>query len=155
MPSEGAMPHIFDLLEKDHDEAKAIIEKIEGTSDRAVKTREQAFAKLSHALEMHMQFEEKVVYPALRKMPQFKDQISEAVEEHSGAKKILKKLQRMDAGDEEWMSLLEELKADLEHHIEEEENELFPEAREPLGEERGEEMGARYRAMKREEKKAA
>lgn len=148
------MPHIFDLLEKDHDEAKSLIEKIEGSSERAVKMREQTFAKLSHALELHMQFEEKVLYPALRKMPEFKDQIAEALEEHSGAKKILKKLQRLDASDAEFMSSLEQLKQDLEHHIEEEENELFPEAREPLGE-RGEEMGARYREMKREEKKAA
>jgi iron-sulfur cluster repair protein YtfE (RIC family) len=154
MPPEEVM-HIFDMLEKDHEEAKALIAKIEGTTERARKTREQAFAKLSHALEMHMQFEEKVVYPALRKIPQFKDQIAEAVEEHSGAKKILKKLQRTDPGEEEWISDLGHLKQDLEHHIKEEETELFPQSRKPLGEERGEEMGAQYREMKREEKQAA
>ncbi|MBX6322001.1 MAG: hemerythrin domain-containing protein [Rhodospirillaceae bacterium] len=149
------MPDVFAMLIEEHAKAKQLIAKLQKTGSGAVKTREQTFMQLKDALDMHMRFEEKVVYPAFKKLPDLKERVPEAVEEHAEAKALLRKLERADKADEKWLDLLQELSDAIEHHVDEEENEIFPVAREEMGEGQPEDMASKYRAMKRERKQAA
>jgi hemerythrin-like domain-containing protein len=149
------MPDVFDMLIEEHNEAKQMIARLQESGEGDGNVREQTFAQLKDALEMHMRFEEKVVYPAMKKLEHLKDRVPEAVEEHSGARTLLKKLDQGDKADEGWLDTLKELANALEHHIEEEEEDIFPTAREELEEDKPKEMAAKYREMKREHKEAA
>jgi iron-sulfur cluster repair protein YtfE (RIC family) len=121
---------IYQLLKKDHKEAKDLFKKIQsGDGDKTA-----SFSKLRQELMIHMEGEEKLFYPVLKKNEQTREQIEEGIEEHKEAKKIIKEMQSLK-GDEQWDSKLEELQEAIEHHIEEEEQELFPMAKNVLSKE--------------------
>jgi len=117
---------VYQLLKQDHQKAKQLFEKLGDTSDGAEKTRERLFAQLKEELDLHAQVEEKHFYPALRNNKETKDLVEEALEEHKEMKTALKELDAAEKTDESWAEKLAELKADVEHHVEEEETELFP-----------------------------
>ena len=144
------MPDVFEMLIDEHEKAKQMIAALE---DEGV-SRDEVFSQLREALDMHMWFEEAVVYPAMKKLEELKDRVPEAVEEHAEAKTLLRKLDTVDKGNEDWLATLEKLSEALEHHIAEEEQEIFPTAREQLGEEKAEQMAGKYVEMK-EKKEAA
>jgi iron-sulfur cluster repair protein YtfE (RIC family) len=79
-------------------------------------------------LSMHMESEEKVLYPRLSEFEELKNNIVEATEEHKHAKTLLKDLEKMEMSDEEFMPKLKVLKEMIEHHIGEEEKVIFPKA---------------------------
>ena len=145
------MPDVFEMLIKEHQKAK---EMIAGLEDGEGSSRDGVFAQLKDALDMHMRFEEVVVYPEMKKLEELKDRVPEAVEEHAEGKALLRKLDTVDKGNEDWLATLEKLSAALEHHISEEEEEIFPTAREQLGTEKSDEMADKYVEMK-DKKKAA
>lgn len=117
---------IFDILEKDHDEAKDVMEAItdaEGTEERS-----HLFADLAMKLTAHAEAEEEVFYARLRNEDVAKDLVLEADEEHRLAKLLLGELEKADI-DRAWMAKFSVLKTNVEHHIAEEENMLFPKAK--------------------------
>lgn len=117
---------IFDILEKDHDEAKDVMESItdaEGTEERS-----HLFADLAMKLTAHAEAEEEVFYARLRNEDVAKDLVLEADEEHRLAKQLLGELEKADI-DRAWMAKFSVLKTNVEHHIAEEENMLFPKAK--------------------------
>ena len=79
----------------------------------------------------------------------------EAFEEHRVVKRLLSELESMPKTDERWGAKLKVLQENVEHHVEEEEGEMFKSARKVLSQEQIEELGARMEAAKREEQKAA
>jgi hypothetical protein len=89
----------------------------------------------------HSKCEEREFYTVLQRNDEISDKIEHAYEEHAEVEEGLQELSDMEEEDEEWMSKFAELREDLEHHIKEEEGELFPKAREILGEEAEESAG--------------
>ena len=140
----------FELLKEDHERVSAIFEKLEPTTERALKTREELFAKLKTELQLHTQIEEQIFYPALKQEEETREITLEGIEEHNVVKTLLEEMQAMPVDSEEWTAKLSVLKENVEHHVEEEEGEMFPKARKALPKEKIEELGARIEAAKKQ-----
>jgi hemerythrin-like domain-containing protein len=144
----------FELLKKDHEKVSGIFEKLEPTTERALKTREELFTQLKNELDVHAKIEEQIFYPAIREARETHEITLEAYEEHAVVKRLLAELEKLPKDDETWGAKLTVLKENVEHHVEEEEGEMFTGARKVLSSEQIEELGARMEAAKKEEKKA-
>jgi iron-sulfur cluster repair protein YtfE (RIC family) len=144
----------FELLKKDHEKVSGIFEKLEPTTERGVKTREELFAQLKQELEIHSKIEEQILYPVLKEAEETHDITLEAFEEHNVVKTLLTELDELSKGDETWEAKLTVLKENVEHHVEEEEGEMFKKARKVLSSEQIEALGARLEAAKKEQQKA-
>lgn len=144
----------FELLKKDHEKVSGIFEKLDATTERGVKTREELFTQLKQELDVHARIEEEIFYPALKNASETEELTLEAYEEHNVVKQLLAELEELPKDDETWGAKLTVLKENVEHHVEEEEGELFDGAREVLSREQIEELGARMEEAKREQKKA-
>ena len=138
----------FELLKADHEKVAGIFEKLEPTTERGVKTREDLFTQLKHELEVHTQIEETIFYPVLKEADETHDITLEAFEEHAVVKQLLLELNDLAKDDEQWGAKLTVLKENVEHHVEEEEGEMFKKARQVLSDEEAEALGERMQATK-------
>lgn len=145
----------FELLKSDHEKVAGILEKIEGTTERALKTREELFTQLKTELDIHAAIEEKIFYPVLEKAEESRDITLEAFEEHRLVKQLLGELESESKDDETWTAKFTVLKENIEHHVEEEEGEMFKQARKVLSKDEIEELGTRMEKAKGEQKAAA
>jgi hemerythrin-like domain-containing protein len=127
------MNAFFEELVKDHEEVKGLLHKMIDSSEGAVKTRQTLFAQLKGELIPHMKGEEKAFYPRLMGDKEAKKHTLEAVEEHSLAETVFHQLEKMPVDDETWGAKLKVLKDLIEHHIEEEEEELFETSEQAIG----------------------
>jgi len=139
--------NIIEMLKQDHQEASAMMDQIE-SADAGDASVMATFNQLKEALTLHTQIEETIFYPALRNNDETQDQIEESFEEHQEVKDLLSEMSGMQAGNDEFMSLMGDLRDAVEHHVEEEENELFPQAQQILGDSRLQEMGQQMMQMK-------
>ena len=142
----------FELLKNDHAKVSALFDQIEPATDPT--TRQQLFAQLKQELDIHAHIEETILYPALKEAAETRDITEEAYEEHQEVKDLLAELEATPADSEEWNDLILELRENVEHHVEEEEGEMFPQARNVLGEQQINEIGARLAAEKQQQQKA-
>jgi hemerythrin superfamily protein len=131
------------LLKEDHDRVKKMLAEGESTTERGEKTREELFARLMSDLEIHERMEEEVLYPALKSHPKARDLALEGYEEHHVVDTILAELEQTPPSDEQWGAKFKVAKENLEHHIEEEETQMFPKARNAFSEDELEQMGQR------------
>lgn len=98
------------------------------------------FAELADAFLVHSHIEEEIFYPAVF-ADRTEEELREAVEEHLQAKRIIADMLDTDPSDEQWTAKCTVLKEDIQHHVEEEETELFPLVMEQFGEKRIRELG--------------
>jgi iron-sulfur cluster repair protein YtfE (RIC family) len=140
----------FNLLKADHEKVADILETIDGTTERAIKGRDELFARLKLELELHTRIEEEIFYPALEEAEETRDITLEAYEEHRLVKQLLAELESAPKDDEQWTAKFTVLKENIEHHVEEEEGEMFKKARRVLSEEELETLGERLQAAKQE-----
>ena len=147
--------NVFTLLKGDHKKVAGILEKIDATTERGVKTREELFAQLKTELDVHARIEETIFYPALEQADETRDITLEAFEEHRLVKQLLGELATLGKDKEEWTAKFTVLKENIEHHVEEEEGEMFTKARKVLSEEDAQALGTRMEAAKEEQLKAA
>lgn len=145
----------FTLLKTDHKKVAALFEEIEPTTERAVKTRQEAFAKLKEELDVHAHIEEKILYPALKKEAETRDITFEGVAEHHVIKILLAELAGMPVDSEEWTAKTKVLQENVEHHVEEEETKMFKLGREVLSKEEIEELGNRLEDEKKKVRASA
>ncbi len=111
------------LLEKQHDEVEDLFDRYEKTDDG--RTKRTLVNQIADALAAHATIEEKLFYPAVY-VGELKDLLHEAVEEHLAAKRLIADLIAMSATEENFDAKVKVLKEQIEHHVEEEEGELFP-----------------------------
>jgi len=136
------------LLKEDHVKAKKLMTELEETTERGVKTREQKWTKLLKELTIHENIEEEIFYPALMEHPKAKDIVLEAMEEHHLVDDIVEQLKDTPFDDEHWGAKLKVTKENVEHHIEEEETEMFKISRQVFTKEELGELGASMEASK-------
>jgi hypothetical protein len=117
------------LLKNDHDKVKAMLAELEATTERAVKTRTELFARIKDELTVHEIIEEEIFYPELKAHPKAEDIVLEGFEEHHVVDLLLGELSETPVHDETWGAKAKVMKENVEHHIEEEEGEMFRQAR--------------------------
>jgi iron-sulfur cluster repair protein YtfE (RIC family) len=138
------------LLKDDHVKVKGMLEKLDKTTERAEVTRTDGLQALKQELTIHEAIEEEILYPALKEFAKTKDIALEAYEEHHVVDTIMSELERTPVSDETWAAKLTVMKENLEHHIEEEEDEMFNQARQVMDEGELSELGDRMAARKEE-----
>lgn len=126
--------NLFEILHKDHEKVAEIFSRIEETKENEEARREHLFQSLYNELDVHSQAEEKFFYSRLKGEDETRELVMEAIDEHKDLKKVLGELDSMDKGSVEWTAKIRSCKEMVEHHVAEEENELFPRARRVLGE---------------------
>jgi hemerythrin-like domain-containing protein len=119
--------NILMTLKKEHREVKRLFKMIEGTPGK--KVRQKIFMKLMNSLDAHMIAEEDVLYSRLRENRKTRDEILEAFEEHHMAKIISDEIANLSLDDESWMAKVTVFKEMIDHHVEEEETEVFKKAK--------------------------
>jgi hemerythrin superfamily protein len=149
MPWSGEKPtDAIALLEADHRRLEQLFEQGEATTERAAKKRRELLRTLTRELNAHEVIEEKILYPALKAHPAAKDIVLEGFEEHHVADLIVKELENVSPTAEQWAAKFKVLKENIEHHIEEEEGEMFRTARGIFSREELREMGAQMQKLK-------
>ena len=140
------MPDVIKLLEQDHREVEDLFSKAESTSGAA---RQQVVTKIASELTLHTEVEERFVYPAMRDAG-LADLVNEAEQEHAKVKELVAQLETIDATTDDVESLLAELKADVQHHVQEEEAEAFPKFRESVDQSELQSLATRVQEAKRQ-----
>ena len=120
------------LLEEDHRKVKKLLEEGDGTTERATKRRTELLEELLTELRIHETIEEEIFYPALEEHAKTKEIALEGYEEHHAVDNIAAELVALDPSDETWGAKFTVMKENIDHHIEEEEGEMFPKARQAL-----------------------
>ena len=129
----------LDILKQDHQKVKGLFQEMRKDSDRG--RQKELLDKIDTELEIHTHIEETVFYPAVDEHEEFKDMIAEAREEHQEAKLLLDELEELGADDHDFGSKLQQLMEAVEHHVEEEEGEMFPKIQKVFTEDELEELG--------------
>jgi hemerythrin-like domain-containing protein len=142
----------FNLLKTDHRKVEELFSQLESASGPA---KMRVFEQIKMELELHTHIEEKFFYPALEKPKQTHDLTLEAYEEHDVVKKLLQQMGRAKSATEEWEAQAKVLQENVEHHVEEEENELFPKAQAALSNEDIESLGEQMQAEKERKQRTA
>jgi iron-sulfur cluster repair protein YtfE (RIC family) len=140
------------VILEDHRRFRALFKEYEGLGDRAFKSKADLSAKLFGLLGAHEAMEEEIFYPAVREEAGKKavDIVLEGFEEHHVADVLVAELEALDVEDETYDPKFKVLKENVEHHLEEEEDNLFPEARKALSEDESLAIGQAMLARKQE-----
>lgn len=151
----GATPDMdaITLLEHDHRRLEDLLKQGEQTTEAAVKGRRELLQTITAELGVHELIEEKLLYPALKKYPEARDIVLEGLEEHHVADLILEELHQASASEEQWGAKFKVFKENIEHHIEEEEGEMFRTARGVMSRDELQALGAQMAKMKRDAEK--
>ena len=136
------------LLKTDHDKVKKLLNELETTTERGVKTRAELFSTIKGELTVHEIIEEEIFYPELKAHPKARDIVLEGFEEHHVVDVLMGELESLDVSDETWGAKALVMKENIEHHIEEEEGEMFKTARSVFDKGELEDLGSRMEARK-------
>jgi hemerythrin-like domain-containing protein len=148
---EAANMNAIEILKADHEKVKSILGQLSESTDRALKKRVELLDKLEMEISIHTRLEEEILYPAFKEAGSKEQDIMyfEAKEEHRTVDSlVLPDLKQTDPGTPEFAGRVKVVKELLEHHIEEEETEMFPQAKKLLGKEKLDDLGEQMEAMK-------
>ena len=140
----------FELLMNDHRKVSEIFDRME-SGDSSL--RRELFPRLKQELDVHAHVEETILYPALKERAETRDLATHAYSEHNEVKRMLDELQAgLTGGDDgAWGAKLTKLRQSVEHHVREEEGEMFTRARAALGEEQIAQLGRRMAEAKQQQ----
>jgi hemerythrin superfamily protein len=147
--SNGSIDAI-ELLTQQHREVKEMFDRFENMTDRAKVSKKKLADEICNALIMHTTIEEEIYYPATREASEeTEDMVDEAVVEHASAKDLIAQIMEMDPGDDLYDAKVKVLGELVEHHVKEEEEEMFPKTKELKLDMQalGQEMKARQQAI--------
>ncbi|CAI8704671.1 hemerythrin domain-containing protein [Pseudomonas sp. YuFO20] len=146
----------IDLLKADHERVKGILSQLSESTERGLKKRTDLLQKLEMEISIHTRLEEDILYPAYKEAGGKEQDIMyyEAKEEHRTVDSlVLPDLKVTDPSTPEFAGRVKVVKELLEHHIEEEETEMFPQAKKLLGKATLDELGEKMEALKARLKK--
>lgn len=124
-----------ELLQADHDKVRELFDEYEAAGDRKTKAKQHIVEEVCTALEIHTKLEEEIFYPAIKALGEKEGNklIAESIEEHQVVKNLIEEIRELDSDDEQYEAKFTVLMENVKHHIEEEEQEMFPLAEEELG----------------------
>ncbi|UGQ48226.1 hemerythrin domain-containing protein [Massilia endophytica] len=118
------------LLKQDHAEVKAMFKEYEELGERAFASKKKLADKICLELTKHATAEEEIFYPAMREAAEeAEDLVDEATVEHASAKDLIAQISSMDPHDELYDAKVKVLGEYIDHHVKEEEGEMFPKAK--------------------------
>lgn len=121
------------VLKNDHKRVEQLFKKFEKLSDGADSAKQALVKQIIEELSVHASIEEQVFYPASRReVEETEDTVLESLEEHHIVKWTLSELDKMKPSDERYDAKVSVLIESVRHHVEEEEQELFPEVSKKL-----------------------
>ncbi len=136
----------IELLKDDHDKVDKLFQKVKATEEGEHK---ELFEKIKHELDAHAHIEEKIFYPRLKEEDELEDITLEGIEEHHQAKMFLRELASLSDDSEKFEPKLKVLMEDIEHHVMEEEGEMFPKVEKIIGKAELEELGEQMEEEKK------
>lgn len=139
---------VLELLKQDHRKVADLFQQIEATE--VVKKHQQLFQRVKAELEAHMHIEETILYPSFEKHEELKDITLEAYEEHKQVKTLIREIAALSEGSERFDAKLKVLGENVEHHVEEEETEMFSKAKQHYDSAQLEQLGLEMQAAKTE-----
>jgi hemerythrin superfamily protein len=125
----------IDMLKADHQKVKKLFRDYEAAGDRAYQKKKGIAEEVFTEVTVHSTLEEELFYPAVKEQTDAdgKDLVAESLEEHHVVAILIEELKALDPKDERYDAKFNVLMENIEHHIKEEEGELFPEAEGVLG----------------------
>ena len=136
------------MLEEDHAKMRKLLDELESTTERGLKIRAELFSTIKGELTIHEIIEEEIFYPELKAHPKAKDIVLEGYEEHGVVDTLMSELSDLSVEDETWGPKAKVMIENIEHHIEEEEGEMFKTARSVFDRAELEDLGTRMEALK-------
>ena len=136
----------LEILKQDHQKVKGLFQEVSKGCDAS--NRKQLFDKIDTELEIHAHIEETVFYPALETHEELKDMVADALEEHQEVKIMLEELEELGSESHDFGSKLQELIESVEHHVQEEEGEMFPKVRQVFDQGQLEQLGQELESAK-------
>lgn len=128
-----------DFLKTQHREVEALFVEIESAGDQAFQSKESLALKVCNKLTLHAKLEEQFLYPVVKTLDA--KQFFEAEEEHDTVKMVIEKLRTLPSHGANFDAKVKVLKELVEHHVKEEENEMFPLLKKELDHAKLEEIG--------------
>ncbi|WP_373085490.1 hemerythrin domain-containing protein [Sneathiella sp.] len=145
--------NIYDRLIQDHDTQKKLAKQLMETSGDSSE-RQQLFKQFKTEAVSHANAEEQTFYAALIKRPEGQEQTRHSISEHKEADDLITELTEADMSGSAWIQKFEKLKHDLEHHMKEEEEDVFDLAKSLLSDKEAEELSLQFDKRKQGEKAA-
>lgn len=136
----------LELLKADHDKVEELFKQVEATEDENKK--HGLFERIKLELLTHTHIEETIFYPKIIQNEEIKDIVLEGIEEHKQAKTLIRDIPKLADGSEIFDAKLKVLMEDVEHHVKEEEEEMFPKVEKAFDEAQLEQLGAQLEAEK-------
>lgn len=143
-------PQIYRDLKADHDKQRAMLAEL-GTLKGDTKKRKTLFETFRLELQSHAAAEEESLYAVMLGNPELRDDARHSVSEHKEVDDLLGEMMELDFASDEWESKFFHMRHRYEHHIDEEEEEMFPAADAELGDEVEAQMAATYEERKPKE----
>lgn len=122
-------PNAIELLKEDHASVKKSFKEFEKMDHKDTATVQELVSTVCNELKVHTMIEEEIFYPAVREAIDDEDLMNEAQVEHDSAKELIRQLEGMKADDPLFVANFTVLGEQIEHHVKEEETEMFPEVR--------------------------
>ena len=145
------MPSIYDAIKADHDTHRDLLNTLADTSGDS-EERQKAWDSFYHDVKSHAAAEEETFYSKLISKTWGQDAARHSVSEHKELDDLMEELNDMDLSSSGWLTKFKTLKHDYEHHMDEEENDVFKRAKEVIPEEEIAGYGDRFEARKKEER---
>ena len=138
--------NIYEVLMEEHKEAKSLLEKLaSSTAQQDAEMRREKGPELAIELITHHEAESATLYDRLMEFDDMRSHVAEHQSEHDEANDELRSLLDIDVEDSDWLDKLKEIKKAVEHHVEDEENKLFPEAKKHLNEDEAKKMAGKFK----------
>jgi len=142
---------IFEEIRKDHVTQRELLDKITRTTGDS-DVREMLWKKLKTELEVHADVEERFFYRKLMNHDISQDQARHSIAEHHEIDELIEKLEETEMSSPAWLTYAKQLKEMVEHHLDEEEHEIFQVAGKALSENQKTGLAKEYRASMEDRK---
>lgn len=129
MPRKSTKTDALAMLKADHDKVKKMFKDFEKLEANESEEKAQLVRQACAELKIHTQLENEIVYPAVREAIEDDGLMDEALVEHQAAEELISQLEQMEPGDEMYDAKFTVLGEYVNHHIAEEQKEMFPKAK--------------------------
>jgi hemerythrin superfamily protein len=127
--SRSKSPEAIEMLKEDHDKVKKAFKEFEKMDREDTESCQQLIRSVCEDLKVHTTLEEEIFYPAVREVIEDEDLMNEAAVEHETAKMLIDQLENMGPDDPNYFATFTVLGEYVMHHVKEEEDEMFPQAK--------------------------
>lgn len=145
--SDEMAQNVIDILKQEHEMVLSMLSEL---ASKGISGREQKYESLKENLMPHMIGEEQALYPRLKEEAEMRDMVLESIEEHGAVKTLLGQLDSASSSEEDsWVAKLKVIQENVDHHISEEEEKIFPQMQQKMSSDELSSLGSRYEEAKR------